>query len=114
MFTDLRNYILALRSAKSAQDRARAKASKVLAQARADAAAAAQRVIDVADNDKRINYYHQADFERYQSARAANSRGPDGILPWVNPDDFTTPWPTPEQWSTLSQEQKQDGGLTRV
>lgn len=73
--------------------------------ARADAAHAA----DVAaGNDEyvRLNYYKKADFARYQTALAARVPDATGIKPWVNPEDFNTPEPTPEEWATFSPEKK--------
>lgn len=80
----------------------------VAAKAAADAAWLVERTRESDDEVVRLNYYSQSDFAAYNVARAAK-----GTVEWVDFNDYTTPCPTPEQWKTLTPEQKAASGSVR-
>lgn len=73
----------------------------------------AERTAFNIDDDARIAYYKEIDFEKYQIARANRVADSDGIKPYVGLEMFNTPEPTRKQWSTLTQAQKNAKGSVR-
>ncbi len=96
----------------AAAARARTAAAEATRAAR-EAAAQAANEAAAQDEVKRLNYYTNDDFARYQAARAARVRDVDGYLPWIDFNDYITPCPTIEQWAPMTDAQKNTPGLVR-